>query len=112
MAMPDYIPAHDKKMATRLVDEALRRGYTISVNDGEEWTVKRSTVRAEILAAMGSTEMDVIKVREKPAEEGDVAKFVGCFDLVWNNDPGDTIADHTANAECESLYAHAAQPFN
>lgn len=105
MAMPDYIQNHDRMMAERLIAECLRRGYNVSVNDGEETTVSRSTDAEEILTAMGSTDADSLRVRNGETR-------IGTFCLIWGNDPGDTIADHTANDECESLYQHAYKPFD
>lgn len=111
MTMPDYIEQHDQVMATRLVVECLRRGYVVSVNDGECWTVKKSANQDEILSAMGSTGEDILKVRKPGAEPDDVAQFIGVFEFIWGNGPGETIADHTANDECESLFTHANLPY-
>lgn len=59
--------------ATRLIVAALKSGYTVSVNDGEEWTVKKSTKRNEILNAMGTTGEDYIMIRN--ADGAKIAQY-------------------------------------
>ena len=106
MAMPDYLPKHDQIMATRLVAECLRRGYSLSVYDGEETTVRKSTDREQVLDALGSTSDDHLTAWNQTGD------CVGKFWLIWGNSEGDTIADYSANDECETLFEHAIKPFN
>ncbi len=48
----------ERKIVERIVDDALAQGYGISVRDGGEVTVRRSTDRAEIVGALGTTGED------------------------------------------------------
>ena len=88
MHMP-HNAAHERAQAETLVEILLDRGYSVSVFDGEEWPLKRSTNRAAILAAMGSTEGDTLRIYD---ENGD---RIGTFWLVYGNGPGELVSDHT-----------------
>ena len=111
--LPDHMQKHDAEAVTRLISEALRRGYKVSVNDGEEWTVKLCTDPAVIYPAIGSTDMDHIKLRGPT--NGHV---LGTFVLVWGNSPGETIADATIPRDeadrviMDELFEYALKPWN
>jgi hypothetical protein len=81
----------EKTAAMRVIGRALAKGYLISVCDGEEYTVKRSTNRNAIRAALCSTDADTILVRKSDGEK------VGVIWLVWGNSPEEVVADHTDN---------------
>lgn len=101
----EYATAGERRVTRKLVNAILGAGYMASVNDGEEWTVKNSTSTTEIIAALGSTEEDVIRVSRLDKT------VVGVFVLIWGNDEtGDELmADHTDNDAMQALY-DAAQP--
>ena len=96
----EYATAGERRVTRELVNAILAAGYKADVNDGEEWTVKKSASTSEIMAALGSTEEDVIRVRRP---DGTVA---GSLLLIWGNDPTgeELIADHTDNGEMQALY--------
>jgi hypothetical protein len=48
----------ERRIAEKVVDDALAAGYTIDVFDGGEFPLKKSTNREEILKAMFSTDED------------------------------------------------------
>ncbi|MGJ4945157.1 hypothetical protein ACQR1W_31670 [Bradyrhizobium sp. HKCCYLS1011] len=48
----------ERQIAEKVVDDALAAGYTIDVWDGEEFPLKKSSDREEILKAMFSTDED------------------------------------------------------
>lgn len=95
-----YAGKEEAVVARRLVRKALELGYAVSVNDGEEWTVKKSTDRMEILSALASTGGDTLKFRN--AETGE---SVGWMSLLYQNGPGDElIADYGDNPAMAALY--------
>jgi ABC-type thiamine transport system substrate-binding protein len=100
----DYTTLGERRTATRLVAAALAAGYTVSVYDGEEYTVKRSRESKKILEALASTEEDTLLIRDSAGER------IGALMLIWGNDQTgeELIADHTDNAEMNAL-ASAAQ---
>lgn len=85
----------------KLVRNILERGYTISVNDGEDWTVVDSPDETRIMGALGTTDEDIIKMRD-PLDY----KALGIFYLVYGNDPEgeEVISDFTANGLCENIW--------
>lgn len=89
----------DRTQAEALVDLLLADGGTVSVQDGEEWTLHRSADRAAVLAAMGTTGVDRLRwflpSSHLPA---------GAFLLIYGNRPGELIADHSDNAVCNTLW--------
>jgi hypothetical protein len=89
--------AQEKTAAGRIIDRALAKGYKISVNDGEEWTVKQSTKRREIMDALQSTDSDTLMIRA-----ADGAK-IGTIFLVWGNSPDEIVCDCSDNPEIDAL---------
>ena len=96
----------EKTVAAKLVAAAIASGYCLSVNDGEAWTVKRSTNKAAILAALETTGEDIIRVRHMWTETNDI---VGDISLIWGNAPdgSELVADHTDNPAMAALIAKA-----
>lgn len=88
----------DRTQANALIDLLLANGCRVSVHDGEELTLKRSTDRAAILDAMGTTEADTLTWRDADG------LWLGEFVLIYGNGPGELVADHTANPGCERLW--------
>jgi hypothetical protein len=88
------------KAATRLIDGVLASGYSVNVFDSEEWTLKGSTDREEILNALGTTSDDRIEVMNADGER------IGMFWLIYENG-SDALSDwhytdHTER-ECKRL---------
>ena len=91
--------SHDESIAAgKLIDILLADNRTVSVHDGEYWTVVNSTNRDTILDAMATTELDTLKIRE--ADE----TFVGTMLLVYGNAPDELVADHSDNPITEELW--------
>lgn len=83
---------NEKRIVGKLVTELLEiQGLTLSVNDGEEVTVKRSTDAAQIYAALSSTGEDYLIVHEL----GMTDRWVR---LIWGNDV-DVISDYHVKLE-------------
>jgi hypothetical protein len=83
------------------IKNALAKGYTVSVHDGEEWQVKRSTDYAAIVEAAQSVEQAVLRILD--AQTGDL---IGNIDIIGYQDPrlavaegyDDSILDYSDNA--------------
>lgn len=82
----------EAKIIRPIVQRGLDDGCTVSVFDGEEWTVKKSTDRDRIMAALGTTDEDTIRFRDAG---GDI---VGSVYLVYGNAPDEVVSDCTDNA--------------
>lgn len=83
------------KLAYRsLVEKALSLNYTVSVWDGEEWAVKRSTKPNEIYEAIKSVEQSELRFRDAAGE------VVGWAMVIPDGmEPDETVADHNTYVE-------------
>jgi hypothetical protein len=102
--LSQYATAGEVRVARKLIRAALAEGWSISVNDGYETTVTRSTREREIFDAMCSTGEDIITLHLPNS-----GKRAGSFVLIYGNDESgeELIADHTDNENCERLAAAA-----
>jgi hypothetical protein len=89
--------AQEKTAAGRIIDRALAKGWLISVNDGEEWVVKKSVKRKQIMDALQSTDSDTLMIRKPDGTK------VGTIFLVWGNSPEEVVCDNSDNAEINAL---------
>ena len=74
-----------------LINKALAKGLTISVFDGEEWQVKRSTSPKAIKEAIESVDESQLRLRDKAGE------IVGWALIILDCEPDCMVADHTYN---------------
>ncbi len=84
----------EKKIVTRTLETLIKAGYQISVNDGEEIVISRSTSVEAILDKMFSVDEEQIYVYKQGEE-----KRQGWILFVYGNDGWDVIADHTSRLE-------------
>ncbi len=96
------LPQIDQDTIHAAIDDGLKNGGAISVYDGGEFTVTASTDKAEIVAALLTTDDD--RLYFHPAAD---AKAYGWAWLVYGNEPGVVIADHTANDQTDAVLARA-----
>ena len=82
----------EQQIIRRAVTDILGKGYKISLYDGGEFTVKRSTDLNLILNATQTTDRDMLKVYE-----GD--SLIGTIILIYGNDGHDVIADYSLSLE-------------
>ncbi len=92
----DHVPPLDRRIVRAILTEAFTRGYSVSVYDGDEWTVKRSANMNEVTDALATTDEDAVRFRD-----GD--RVVGTMSLVYGNEPGVIVADYTDNPDMVSL---------
>ena len=77
--------------------------YSVSVWDGEEYSIKKSTNGTDILNAMSHADYDHIEIYDR--ESG---KDLGWFWLIYNNgsehEPLVVISDYSVTPTCEFIY--------
>lgn len=100
MTAMEYATTGERFYARKLVRNLLSRGLHLSVNDGEETTVRKSRKESEILEALATTELDFITAHD------DNWSRVGTFLLVWGNEESGEclIADHSDNDTCNAVW--------
>lgn len=94
----------EKRLSSALVGACINRGYLVSLNDGQEWVIKKSHNKTDILAAMFTTDTDTILIRAKSGEKA------GQFYLLYGNDGTDVIADYTHTEPCEAIWNEIIKP--
>lgn len=85
--------AIERRIVRRAVRTVIAAGYSVSVYDGEGYSVKRSRKVSEIMANIGATDTDQLRLRDA---EGNPAGMILC---VYGNDGHDVIADYSASLE-------------
>lgn len=103
-SLSQYATTGEARAARKLIRAALAEGWTVSVNDGEETTVRRSSREREIIDALCTTGEDIITLHLPIS-----GKSGGTFWLIYGNDPSgeELISDHSDNENCERLYKAA-----
>ena len=93
----EYTTANDRKQANQLIKVMLDKGYSISVNDGEEDTLDQSTSSKVVKDHLGTTGEDYLSFHNK---EG---KSLGYFWLIWCNGEDCLISDYSANTASDEI---------
>lgn len=84
----------ERQIVSKFVRIALKAGYMISVYDGEEVCLQRSTSHDAVMGAIQSTDEDVLILRHQSHPESR-----STVHLVYGNDGWDVIADYTVDLE-------------
>ena len=96
--------AYERAIVDRLIRGGLERGYLVSVNDGEEWALSKSSDYAAITAEVAATDVTILRFTD-PAQ-ADRTKGCGNVLLIHGNDL-DVVSDHTDNDMIADLVALA-----
>jgi len=91
----------ERRIVRQILKDALAAGYRVSVHDGEDWVVSKSTHGPSIFAAMFSVDEETLVFRDASNAT------VGQVWLVYGNDGYDVVCDYTANEKTETLLAGA-----
>lgn len=94
----------ETKIAKALIKAALKRGYLISVNDGEEWAIQKSMDASAVWDAMRSTDADTLVFFADSKDAGYVR--LGFALLIWGNGE-DIISDYSAKVKIDELVEEA-----
>jgi len=99
-SLSKYATPGEARAARKLVRAALADGWTVSVNDGYETTVTRSSKEREIFDALCTTGEDVITIHLPIS-----GKSGGSFYLIYGNNPdgSELFSDYSDNENCEPL---------
>lgn len=80
MKLLQYATASEAQAVTMLVSRLVNDGCQLSVFDGEEWVVRRSTSIIEVLSELSQTDMiESVRVRKDGVKIGEIdLLFQGC----------------------------------
>jgi len=91
-------PSNDQEALRALVTIIIEQGYAVSVNDGDDWPVKRSRNIPEICEAASAVSEALLRLR------GADGATAGVIDLVFGNAPDELISDHTDNPAMTTIF--------
>jgi hypothetical protein len=91
----------ERRIVNAIAQEAIRTGHTVSVFDGEEWTVTKSTKLSDIMGAIMTTDEDMLRIRNTAGQR------IGDVMLIYGNDGYDVIADHHSSEAMDAILAPA-----
>ena len=94
----------EKRNVLSIVKAGLAKGWFVSVNDGEEWTLKSSSDFKAIKRALFTTDEDIVRFRD---HEG---KSVGVVFFVYGNDPEEVVSDYGASEDNFASFDAFLQP--
>jgi len=94
----------ERTIISAIVKYALANEMVCSVNDGEEWTVKKSDKYTEIMNALFTTDEDYLLLRDKEGNN------CGRFYLVYGNDGFDVVSDYTITETSEKIWNEVIKP--
>jgi Na+-transporting NADH:ubiquinone oxidoreductase subunit NqrF len=83
--------AVERRVCRKLITEAIKAGYTVTVHNGEEVVCRQSVKVLEILGEMFSVDEERLYFHD--AADG---ARVGCAVLIYGNDGWDVINDYGA----------------
>jgi len=93
--------AGEKAVVRAAVRNAIKLGHTVSVFDGEEWAVKRSTNEREVMAEIYATDMETLAFRKADGE------LVGKVWLVYGNSASEVMSDWSDSEAMATILAPA-----
>lgn len=96
--------ANERAIVDRLIRGGLERGYLVSVSDGEEWALSKSSDYAAITAEVAATDTTILRFTD-PAQ-ADRINGRGSFLLIHGNDL-DVVADYSDNKMTVELLSYA-----
>ncbi|CAH2399605.1 hypothetical protein [Mesorhizobium escarrei] len=90
MAFPQHMNRTEQRIVGAIIRKALKVGYLVSVYDGEEWALVKSTNYEAITAEVAATDATTLRFRLSGGDS------VGTVFLVHGNDE-DVVCDHSDN---------------
>lgn len=96
----------ERKIATRIIEDALARGLLITVNNGgDEDEIFLSNDKDAILENMFAADDDRLSF----FSQGNTKEHIGWVHLVYGNEGYDVISDYIVNPTMESLLKGAEE---
>ena len=88
----------ERQMAGALVRECLKQGYLISVNNGEDWPIRRSRSYRAVMDALWQTDEEGVCIYDADGRPK------GHFFLVYGNSGAELVCDYSDNDACNAVY--------
>jgi hypothetical protein len=82
----------ERRIARRIVKDAIAAGYTVGVNDSEETTLERCGDVRTVMSKLCTTDEDWLLIYKD-------GKQIGWVRLIYGNDGWDVVNDYTVNLD-------------
>jgi len=89
----------EKIAASGLVKAILKAGYMISIDNGEDWPVKKSRSYREVMDNLWACDEEKLLLRDMVSGEK-----IGWFYLVFGNSGAELVCDYSDNDACNAVY--------
>ena len=91
----------ERQIVERIVTDAVKMEFRLSVDDREGFVLKRSTDVPRIMDALMNTDQDEIYFYDN------IRRYIGSVTLIYGNAGYDVIADYSLNPTIETIIAGA-----
>jgi len=90
--------SNERRIAAKLINDALNKGYKVCLYDGEETTVWKSSKVSEVMKASRTTDADMLSFYDRK-------EYLGFVALIYNNgnEGLDLIADYSGTDIMDDL---------
>lgn len=105
MLINSVISPDEARIIKRLMTYAARKGWVVSVHDGEEWVAVGEKPSA-VMPYLGTTWQDLLQFRS-----GDTGEVLGRMALIYGNSGDEVIADHSNNPAMEAAWNFVSDGF-
>jgi hypothetical protein len=96
----------ERQMASALVKACLARGLTVTVNNGEDIAITRSTDYRAIMDALWQTDEEHLILHDA------LGRRQGWFFLVYGNDGHDLVCDYGITATTDEIWNKVVSPLS
>lgn len=96
----------EKRMASALVRACLARGYSITVDNGEDKPIEKSISYKAVMAELWQTDEEHVYIYSA----GKSGKCFGCFFLVYGNSGPELVADFSDTLACNAIWDEVLSP--
>ena len=87
-----HLQEHDAAMLAFIIERALHYRWSVSIHDGEAWTLRTNVAPEEIWAAAATTGSDTFQFADRRGNR------MGSAWLIYGNGPGELAADYGFNS--------------
>lgn len=96
------LPTHsdDALWAMKMIDSALDKGWSISVNDGEDWTLRKSRDRDAIIEELASTDENLLGFWDSQIHVGNAY-------IIWGEPDGDGVFTDCSGTKAFNIWHDA-----
>jgi hypothetical protein len=94
----------EKRMTSALIKACLKRGFSVTIDNGEDKPIEKSTSYRAIINEMWQTDEEHVLIYDA------TGKRMGWFFLVYGNSGWDLVSDYSVTNACEAIWNEVISP--